>query len=143
MIELVSHAVWYILPAYVANGSAVILKGKTPIDQGVKFVDGRPLFGKGKTIKGFVFAALLGTSIGFLQAYLANDISFAYLGLLLSIGAMVGDTIGSFFKRRFNLKRGEAAPLSPQRPRAPGVAAGAARGTAAGDRLRVDLQHGR
>ncbi|MCD6522937.1 MAG: CDP-2,3-bis-(O-geranylgeranyl)-sn-glycerol synthase [Candidatus Diapherotrites archaeon] len=113
-MQLIANALWYILPAYVANGSAVILKGNTPIDQGIKFVDGRPLFGRGKTVKGFILSVILGTAIGAFQALVSNDASIYLLGFLLALGAMVGDTFGSFMKRRFNLKRGEAAPLLDQ-----------------------------
>jgi CDP-2,3-bis-(O-geranylgeranyl)-sn-glycerol synthase len=36
------------------------------------------------------------------------------LGFLLGLGAMVGDSVGSFFKRRLKLKRGAPAPLLDQ-----------------------------
>lgn len=114
MIELIIKSLWFILPAYVANGSAVILRGTTPIDQGMSFIDGKPLFGRGKTIKGFVYSVILGTSVGSFQAFISGDASLYLLGFLLSLGAMVGDVFGSFIKRRLNLKRGEAAPLLDQ-----------------------------
>ena len=36
------------------------------------------------------------------------------IGFLLSCGALIGDIIGSFIKRRSNLKRGESFPLMDQ-----------------------------
>ena len=36
------------------------------------------------------------------------------LGFMLGFGAMFGDLCGSFIKRRFNLKRGAAAPILDQ-----------------------------
>ncbi len=38
----------------------------------------------------------------------------ALLGILLGLGAMLGDLGGSFIKRRFQLKRGALAPLLDQ-----------------------------
>lgn len=117
--ELVCKAtqgLWYILPAYVANSSAVFARGKTPIDgNGNFFLDGKPLLGKGKTVEGFIFSVLVGTLIGAFQGYISQDFySMTVLGFMLSVGTMVGDAAGSFLKRRFDLKRGEAAPLLDQ-----------------------------
>ncbi len=100
-------ALWFILPAYVANGAPVMLGGGTPIDLGRKFLDGKRILGDGKTFKGFFAGVLTGTFIGTLQGRLV-------LGFFLSIGALVGDMAGSFVKRRLNIKRGDSAPLLDQ-----------------------------
>jgi hypothetical protein len=53
----------------LANGSPVIAKRifgetyATPLDGNTRFVDGRPLFGRSKTIRG-VMASLLVTTLG-------------------------------------------------------------------------------
>jgi len=119
MFHFIIQAMWYIIPAYVSNSSAVLLKGKTPIDFGKKFVDGRPIFGKGKTIRGFFLSVLFGTFIGLLQAmYQSVDPSFliAQTGFVfgLCFFAMFGDLAASFLKRRLNIKRGKALPLLDQ-----------------------------
>lgn len=106
---------WYILPAYVANGAAVLSKGRTPLDQNVKFIDGKRLLGKGKTIRGFVYAVAAGTIIGLILGYVEGAVfARASLAFILAFGAMVGDSVGSFIKRRFDIKQGQAAPLLDQ-----------------------------
>jgi CDP-2,3-bis-(O-geranylgeranyl)-sn-glycerol synthase len=106
---------WYILPAYVANGSAVLFKGKTPLDGNVRFIDGRRLLGKGKTIKGFVFAVLCGTFVGAILGYVEGSVvTRAVFAFVISLFAMTGDSVGSFIKRRFDVKPGAAAPFLDQ-----------------------------
>jgi len=107
MLDIILSALWFILPAYVANGAPVMLGGGTPIDLGRKFLDGKRILGDGKTFKGFFAGVLTGTFIGTLQGRLV-------LGFFLSIGALVGDMAGSFVKRRLNIKRGDSAPLLDQ-----------------------------
>lgn len=119
MLNLILQALWYILPAYVANSTPVLLHGKTPIDFNLKFFDKRPWLGKGKTIKGFLFSVAAGTLTGVIQAFIENpDLTYIMTRALfvfgLSFGAMTGDSVGSFIKRRFNLKRGQAVPLLDQ-----------------------------
>lgn len=113
MIELVLSAVWYILPAYVTNSSAVLFAGKSPIDSGAKFLDGKRLLGPGKTWKGFIGAVILGCFVGAVQAFFSTSDTFL-LAIFLSVGAMFGDAVGSFVKRRLGLERGEAAPFLDQ-----------------------------
>ncbi|MCK4328192.1 MAG: CDP-2,3-bis-(O-geranylgeranyl)-sn-glycerol synthase [Candidatus Diapherotrites archaeon] len=115
MLETIAAIFWYIVPAYVANASAMLAKGNTPIDQNIKFIDGKPLLGKGKTIKGFVFAVFVGVLVGAILGFVEGSvIPRATLALVLSFFAMVGDSVGSFVKRRFDLKQGQAAPFLDQ-----------------------------
>jgi len=125
------EALWFIIPAYAANGLVPIfvkLRSKTyPIDAGKNFFDRKPLFGSGKTWEGLIIGSIIGGIIGLIEQaaypYLPWNISpiplnivqmsFS-LGLLLGFGAMVGDLIGAFLKRRFGLKRGHSAPLLDQ-----------------------------
>ena len=127
---------WYILPAYVANGFAVLAKlckSSKPIDGGHNFIDGRPLFGEGKTWHGFLIGLLSGFFVGYVQVLTAPLLlSFIetylvvppelypvilmspILVLLVSLGALLGDLVGSFIKRRLNIPRGRPAPLLDQ-----------------------------
>ncbi len=120
-------ALWIMLPAYVPNSAAVIFKGKTPIDFGKNFVDGRRILGKGKTWRGFFGGALTGMLVGliqnFLSIYLPQDYFppfspnfYIALGILasLSFGAMIGDSFGSFIKRRLGIGSGGRAFLLDQ-----------------------------
>lgn len=87
----------------VANGTPVAAKllfGSTfahPLDGGARFIDGRPLFGPSKTIRGVALAVLATTGAG------------ALIGLGWEVGAMVGtvamlgDLFSSFLKRRMGL----------------------------------------
>jgi CDP-2,3-bis-(O-geranylgeranyl)-sn-glycerol synthase len=112
------NALYYIFPAYCANGAPVLFGGGKPIDGGRKFRDGRPLFGPHKTIRGFAFGLLIGTFVGWVQEAYGPSVGFpqgsVVLGFALSLGALIGDLIGSFIKRRMNLKPGAHLPLSDQ-----------------------------
>lgn len=107
-------AFWYILPAYVANGSPVLVGGGKPIDGGRKWRDGKRLLGDGKTWRGFFGGVSIGTLVGLIQylitpGFYGNLRTAALLAFLLSFGALLGDLVGSFFKRRANLPRGAPA----------------------------------
>ncbi len=106
-------AILYIMPAYIANAAAVIFRGKTRIDQGQNFFDGRPILGKGKTIEGFLIGFLSGSVYAIIQFSIIGFPSM-WTGVLLAFGAMTGDVVGSFVKRRLNLKSGELAPFLDQ-----------------------------
>ena len=69
----------------------------TPLDGGYVMPDGRPIFGAGKTLRG-VLIAILCTTIA--APFLAVD---ALLGAALAAGAMAGDLLASFCKRRLGL----------------------------------------
>lgn len=87
----------------VANAAPVVAKkllGKEfawPLDGGVAFVDGRPLFGPSKTIRGIV-ASVLATPIVAALMGMGWEI-----GAVVAIAAMAGDLLSSFTKRRFGL----------------------------------------
>ncbi|RLJ00584.1 MAG: CDP-2,3-bis-(O-geranylgeranyl)-sn-glycerol synthase [Candidatus Aenigmatarchaeota archaeon] len=123
MLDIIINSLWLIIPAYCANIFPVLVKGKYPIDFKKDFVDGHRLLGDGKTIEGFFSGIIFGSLIGLLQIYLQPFIGQFYIFqfqhslftiILLSAGAMVGDLIGSFVKRRFGLERGAPAPILDQ-----------------------------
>jgi CDP-2,3-bis-(O-geranylgeranyl)-sn-glycerol synthase len=112
MIELLIEALKFIFPAYCANAIPVIAGGGTPLDFGKKFLDGKPIFGKNKTIQGFVFGLIAGTLVG-----LSESLFFGYhvlFGLLLSLGALFGDLAGAFLKRRLGIPPGGLLPIVDQ-----------------------------
>lgn len=118
MIEFIARIALMLIPMYVANSGAMLLGGKTPLDLNRKFFDGREFLGKGKTWKGSFFGAMLGVIGAGIIAFLFTDFSalltenyFLY-GLLISVGAILGDIAGSFLKRRLAIPPGkEAFPL--------------------------------
>ena len=87
----------------VANGTAVVAKKilgvalDRPLDGGALFVDGQPLFGPSKTIRGVV-VSVLATAICAALMGLGWE-----LGTLVAIFAMAGDLFSSFLKRRLHL----------------------------------------
>jgi len=113
---------WPILQLLVllmlANGTPVVAKkilGERfayPLDCGVVFIDGRPLFGHSKTIRGIVLAVLV-TTAGAPLIDLDWTIGFVVGGL-----AMVGDLASSFLKRRIALPPSSRASGLDQVPEA-------------------------
>ena len=117
---LLLQILWFLAPAYIANGAPVIIKGHTPIDRG-KYLGKERILGDGKTIEGFIGGALSGILTGlillFIQEWLPISPTFKhniFTILLLSIGAVSGDVLGSFIKRRLKIKRGAPCPLLDQ-----------------------------
>jgi len=109
----VYRALYFIFPAYCANAVPVIFGGGRPIDAGRTFLNGKPLFGSHKTLRGFFAGLLTGTLVGYLQHLLTQETPII-LGFLLSLGALVGDLIESFIKRRLNLSPGASLPIADQ-----------------------------
>ena len=108
--EEIFKAVWFILPAWIGNMLACTFGGGRPIDRGRTFTDGRPLLGKGKTVRGFcvgIFTAVLTACIQSVVKYTFNPLVF---GLLMGSGAMLGDMTKSFLKRRLNIGSGRPFP---------------------------------
>ena len=111
ILRLLGGAIWFILPAYVANATPVVFGGGKTIDGGRKFTDGRPIFGAGKTWRGLIAGVAAGSAIGLIQGLIvAEPLSHLTLGFSLALGALLGDLFGSFIKRRLDLPRGGAAP---------------------------------
>ena len=67
-----------------------------PVDGGRTFVDGRPLFGPSKTVRG-VLASLVATTA--CAPLMGLDIG---VGAIAAVAAMAGDLFSSFAKRRLN-----------------------------------------
>ncbi len=114
-----------------------------PIDRGTFFL-GQRVLGDGKTVGGFLLASVVGIAGGLVQQlvagpvafYLANEWTLVYhpllvpswhlstyvapsvggvlRALLLPPGAMAGDLLGSFIKRRLGIPRGRSAPVLDQ-----------------------------
>lgn len=111
---LLFNAFSYILPAYVCNSAAALYGGKKPLDLGKKW-KGRRILGNGKTFRGTFFGFVFGVVTAALIGIVLDNVYFYLpLGVLLITGALVGDTVSSFFKRRAGLKRGRSVPLLDQ-----------------------------
>ncbi len=135
ILIIILCAIYFILPAYIANGSGLIFGGGKPLDMNKTLKDGRRLIGDGVTLRGYICGTIMGTISGgilgllgqttgttinqFCYGMLSNGIycdiyNGLLLGFLLSFGALTGDAIGSFIKRRIGIKRGGYAPIMDQ-----------------------------
>jgi CDP-2,3-bis-(O-geranylgeranyl)-sn-glycerol synthase len=126
-------AIWVGLPAWIANATPVLGGGGSPIDRGHYFRDGRRLLGNGKTVRGFIVGIVFGTLTGigqflaapYLRPFLAMFVTVTPemdyvlfmqfpVGILMSFGALTGDLVGSFIKRRVNVQSGDPSPVMDQ-----------------------------
>lgn len=127
---------WVMLPAYLPNSFAAVFGGGKPIDGGKTMKDGRRILGDGKTWRGFFAGTALGFIIGLIEIFLlskgfhffdialpgfsttgvpgAFDLSACIVILSLAVGALLGDMVFSFLKRRLGLQRGQSLPLADQ-----------------------------
>ncbi|MER2013624.1 MAG: CDP-2,3-bis-(O-geranylgeranyl)-sn-glycerol synthase [Methanobrevibacter sp.] len=122
---------YFILPAYFSNGSGLVFGGGTPVDFGKSDKKGNRWIGDGVTWRGFIAGTIIGTLTGAVQGYfgpelmqtfgqyiitpIATDLhSGIMIGFLLGFGALLGDALGSFIKRRMGIGRGKPAPILDQ-----------------------------
>ena len=129
-LEAIPQALWFFLPAFVANPSAVLWGGGTPMDFGRTLRDGHRLFGDGKTWRGLIGGTLSGAVLGLLlflpfgllapssswsfgapqTNFVAAAIAAFFASATLALGALLGDLVGAFVKRRMGKPRGAKAP---------------------------------
>ncbi|MAG39116.1 hypothetical protein CMO90_03435 [Candidatus Woesearchaeota archaeon] len=116
------EAIYYFLPAYIANMVPPLFQWlpllDTPLDFNKKF-RGRRIFGSHKTIRGILLGSVFGILTIYVQKLLYNNQFFnsisiinyseqvLWLGFLLGFGALFGDSVESFFKRRVNIAQGK------------------------------------
>ena len=81
-----------------------------PLDGNTRFIDGRPLLGPAKTIRGIISALLLTALMAPLFSLSAGQ------GALFALLAMCGDLVSSFIKRRLGIASSHSAPLLDQLP---------------------------
>jgi CDP-2,3-bis-(O-geranylgeranyl)-sn-glycerol synthase len=122
-LGIVVGALWAMLPAYVPNNAAVLAGGGRPIDGG-RTMGGRRLLGDGKTWRGTAVGVLAGAALALVLDAVAPAVESA-IGLplplfstgasvALPVGAMAGDVVASFLKRRTGRERGAAFPVLDQ-----------------------------
>jgi CDP-2,3-bis-(O-geranylgeranyl)-sn-glycerol synthase len=124
----VLFAIWFFLPAGIANVSPVFTSRigflrflYKPLDLGKKF-NGRRMLGDNKTWLGLLGGVLMGFVVIILQKYgfihsewirsisepvNYNQANILYLGPLLGLGAIFGDSVESFFKRQIGINPGK------------------------------------
>jgi len=115
------NAFLFVLPAYFANSAPVLSRGKTPVDLGSKGKTNR-VFGQSKTLRGLVFGVAAGSLIALLLSFtpfyfpLLTKSQRFILGFLTSVGALAGDLLGSFVKRRLKITSSSPSFLLDQLP---------------------------
>lgn len=116
--------IWYMMPAYFSNMAPVFVKNHfkflaKPVDFNKRF-GRKPVLGSHKTFRGIIFGVLSGVVVMMVQVILFSNVPFfgrislfdyarinySLLGFLLGFGALFGDMVKSFFKRRANIKPG-------------------------------------
>lgn len=122
---------YFILPAYFSNGSGLVFGGGLPLDFGKSDSEGNRWIGDGVTWRGLIAGTIVGTVTGAIQGIIAPYIIQTFgqyittpivtnlpegivIGFLLGFGALLGDAIGSFLKRRLGIGRGNPAPFLDQ-----------------------------
>ncbi len=103
----------YIFPAYAANASPVLLNGGGPLDFNRK-LNGKRILGNHKTIIGTITGIAAGSLAGLIESAIFGLPYMLAIGIALAFGAMAGDLIGSFIKRRMDLSSGHSVPILDQ-----------------------------
>lgn len=120
-------SLWFFLPAGLANVAPIIAsklpglsKYDTPMDFGRSY-RGKRVLGDHKTWRGILSGIAIGGLVGYIQYLIANNYSVNFLdespfnyassqavllGVLLGLGALLGDALKSFFKRQIGVKSG-------------------------------------
>jgi CDP-2,3-bis-(O-geranylgeranyl)-sn-glycerol synthase len=134
MIKFIFSCLWYLLPAALGNHVAScgnrlwlpeslrggLAKAAMPVDRGVKW-RGREIFGKNKTWRGLLVGTITGIIAAGIQAALFfktdffktntlidyEKVNFILFGALMGAGALIGDLVKSFIKRRLDKPSGE------------------------------------
>ena len=132
-LNLILATIYFLAPAYFANMTPVIIMRlglwpdlNRPIDGGHSLC-GQRLLGSGKTWRGLISGFLAALIICGIQSYLQwsgwleswtmidyQKNSFFIVAILSAIGALGGDVIKSFFKRRFKINSGQPWPIFDQ-----------------------------
>ena len=122
-LTILIESIYYAVPVFVANMAPVIFQFipflNQPIDAGRSYKGARVL-GKGKTWRGLILGTLSAIAIVYIQRALFSydlfhqislvdysSVNWVLLGFLLGFGALLGDIVKSFFKRRLKVKSGQ------------------------------------
>lgn len=133
LLSSLMAVLWVLTPAYIASAAATLPRGRgPPMDFGrVWRGDGRRILGPSKTWSGFLFGGLFAMPFGLLEAglilaappdwqlvpqFAPSLLAAVPVVALITFGAMSGDALGSFIKRRWGRSSGSRAILLDQLP---------------------------
>lgn len=111
-MSTISEALLFIGPSYVANAVPLLFGGGTPLDGGRNFIDGKRIFGSHKTVRGFFAGIIAGTIMGVAESLVDSNLLLG--GFMIALGAVLGDLLGAFVKRRLKMKPGSPFPVVDQ-----------------------------
>ncbi len=130
ILIVVAQSLWLMLPTYISNSSAVLVGSGKPVDFNMNFIDGKRIFGNGKTWLGLVGGIVIGMGAGSAQSiaisvstlyeketFLPNfgfGWNFPLVLFCMCFGAMCGDLCKSFIKRRLLIEQGGKLPVLDQ-----------------------------
>lgn len=123
-MTIVTRILWLLVPGAIANTTAALSsrmfpKWNSPVDLGARFMGAR-VFGDNKTWRGFIAGTLAGGAIFLLQRSLSSSQFFHalelfdykkapwFLGFVAGLGALFGDLVKSFVKRRLTIAPGRS-----------------------------------
>lgn len=125
-VLLIFQSLYFFLPAYFTNMTATLSRKisilkvlEKPVDFGKKLKE-IPIFGGHKTWRGLIFGTTVGILVVFLQSLLYrfpffqkislldySKINILFFGFLISFGALFGDLLFAFLKRRQKIPPGQ------------------------------------
>ena len=124
-IFFILSCLYFFLPAYFTNMTPSLIKKAglfnflaKPVDFNKKFF-GQPVFGKNKYWRGVIFGIIVGILIAGFQLWLYQfpfikeislfdyqKVNIFFFGFLISAGAVFGDLLFAFIKRRLKMEPG-------------------------------------
>lgn len=124
MEYLIIKSIYFLIPVGLANMAPIFarffFKKKICLDFG-KRIFGKRIFGENKTVYGFLLGILFSILGVFIQKLLYNfdffisisivdfkEINVFAFGALIGFGALFGDAVKSFLKRRIDIKEGKS-----------------------------------
>jgi len=124
--QFILSCLYFFLPAYFANMTPPLIRKAglfnfldKPVDFGRKF-KGEAILGKNKSWRGVIFGSIIGILVAGLQLWLYqfsfikeisffdySEINILAFGFLISAGAVFGDLLSAFIKRRLKMEPGQ------------------------------------
>ena len=121
MIIYILKIIWIFLPGAFANMAPLFFLRINFLNSPIN----KKLFGENKTWRGLFFGIIFGILVAFLQKMLSalfhkieiinyNEINIIVFGFLMGFGALIGDLLKSFIKRKFKISPGKSLPIFDQ-----------------------------
>lgn len=123
-MNIIFQVIYFLIPGAFANMAPVLVRRwfkslKYPLDFNCR-LNGERFLGEHKTFRGLIFGILAAIFGVFLQVLLYrfsffkdlsvidySTVNILLLGFLIGFGILLGDAVGSFFKRRLHIPPGK------------------------------------